>query len=59
MTDTSASAVAIRELLVGDTHLAHQAMRDLRIAYASRQELSDHVDDVLRPAGYRATAKPA
>lgn len=47
------TAVAVRELLVGDTHLAHHAMRDLRGAYASRQQFSDHVDDVLRPAGYR------
>jgi GNAT superfamily N-acetyltransferase len=53
MSDTSAPAVAIRELLVGDIHLAHQAMRDLRGAYASQQQFSDHVDGVLRPAGYR------
>ena len=53
MSDASASAVAVRELLVGDTHFAHRATRDLRVAYASQQQFSDHVDDVLRPAGYR------
>jgi GNAT superfamily N-acetyltransferase len=40
-------------LLDGDTHLAHQAMSELRAAYESEQQFSDRVDDVLRPAGYR------
>jgi GNAT superfamily N-acetyltransferase len=48
-----ASAVEIRDLLAGETHLAHQAMRALRTAYESEQELVEHLDGVLRPAGYR------
>ena len=46
-------AVRIRELPVGDTQLAHQAMRELRPAHPDQQQFSDYVDDVLRPAGYR------
>jgi GNAT superfamily N-acetyltransferase len=42
-----------RELLPGETHLAHQAMRVLRTTYESKQEFVEHVDGVLRPAGYR------
>ncbi len=46
-------ALRIRELPVGDTQLAHEAMRELRPAHADQQAFSDYVDDVLRPAGYR------
>jgi GNAT superfamily N-acetyltransferase len=53
MSDVAAGGVAIRELLVGETHLAHPAMRELRGAYDSDQQFSDHVDGVLRSAGYR------
>jgi GNAT superfamily N-acetyltransferase len=53
---TRANAVEIRELSVGETHLAHQAMRALRTAYESEQEFVEHVDGVLRPVGYRLVA---
>jgi hypothetical protein len=46
-------AAQTRELLAGETHLAHQAMRALRTTYESEQEFVEHVDGVLRPAGYR------
>jgi GNAT superfamily N-acetyltransferase len=44
---------AIRELGAGETHLAHQAMRALRTAYEDEPKFAEHVDRVLRPAGYR------
>lgn len=43
----------IRELLVGETHLVYVAMRALRIAYDNEQRFVEHVDEVLRPGGYR------
>ncbi len=43
----------IRELPAGETHLAHPAMRALRTAYGDEREFVEHVDIVLRPAGYR------
>jgi GNAT superfamily N-acetyltransferase len=43
----------VRELLAGETHLAHPAMRSLRPACGSEQEFVEHVDGVMRPAGYR------
>jgi GNAT superfamily N-acetyltransferase len=43
----------IRELCVGETHLAHEAMRALRTAYESEQKFVEHVDGVLRRSGYR------
>ncbi len=46
-------AAAIRELGVGETHLAHQALRALRTAYEDERRFVEHVDRVLRPAGYR------
>jgi GNAT superfamily N-acetyltransferase len=49
----SAAAVEIRELPIGQTHLAHQAMRSLRTAYVSEREFVEYVDGVLRPAEYR------
>lgn len=56
--DTASSAaqtqtVEVRELLADGTRLAHQAMRALRTAYEREQEFVEHVDGVLRPAGYR------
>jgi GNAT superfamily N-acetyltransferase len=48
-----AQAVEIRELLAGETTLAHRAMRELRTSYADEREFVDHVDRVLRPTGYR------
>jgi GNAT superfamily N-acetyltransferase len=43
----------IRELHVGQTQLAHAAMRELRTAYGDAQAFIEHVDEVLRPDGYR------
>lgn len=43
----------IRELLAGETRRAHQAMQALRPAYQSERRFVEHVDSVLRPAGYR------
>jgi GNAT superfamily N-acetyltransferase len=43
----------IRELHTGETHLAHRAMRELRSAYESEGDFVEHVESVLRPAGYR------
>jgi len=48
-----AHATQTRELLIGDTHLAHQAMRALRTIYDSEEGFVEYVDGVLRPAGYR------
>ncbi len=50
---TNAAASEVRELLSGETHLAHQTMRELRTAYESERAFVEYVDDVLRPAGYR------
>lgn len=57
MSDTPDPHTPIRELPVGDTHLAHSAMRDLRPAFADERGFSDHVDAVLRPAGYRLVGR--
>jgi len=43
----------IRELPVGETHLAHEAMRALRAAQEAEHEFVKYVDGVLRPTGYR------
>jgi GNAT superfamily N-acetyltransferase len=51
-----AATVAIRKLSVGETHLGHQAMRELRPAYGDERAFVEHVDTVLRPAGYRLVA---
>ncbi len=51
--EMQADATRTRELLTGETHLAHQAMRSLRTTYKSEQEFVEYVDGVLRPAGYR------
>ncbi len=44
--------LAIRELDVGHTHLAHRAIRTLRTAYEDERRFAEHVDNVLRPAGF-------
>ncbi len=46
-------SAAVRELPAGETQLAYKAMRSLRSALKSEQKLAEHVDGVLRPAGYR------
>jgi GNAT superfamily N-acetyltransferase len=46
-------AVQIRELPAGETHRAHGAMGVLRAGLGSEREFAQHVDSVLRPAGYR------
>lgn len=53
---THANVVAVRELSAGETGLAHQAMRELRSVYGDEREFVEHVDTVLRPAGYRLVA---
>jgi GNAT superfamily N-acetyltransferase len=50
---SESSAREIRELGAGETHLAHAAMRALRVAYEDEARFAQHVDGVLRPAGYR------
>jgi len=47
------STIEIRELPIGETHLAHQAMCALRTPYDSEERFVERVDSVLRPAGYR------
>jgi GNAT superfamily N-acetyltransferase len=51
-----AQAAEIRELDIGETHLAHQAMRALRAAYEDERRFVEQVDGVLRPDGYRLLA---
>lgn len=48
---TQASAAEIRELALGETRLADQAMHALR--GEREQPFAEYVDGVLRPAGYR------
>ena len=48
-----ADAAQIREIFTGETHLAHQAMCALRTTYEGEERFVEHVDGVLRPAGYR------
>jgi GNAT superfamily N-acetyltransferase len=48
-----AQIAGVRELKVGETQLAHAAMRELRTAYGDAQAFIEHVDEVLRPGGYR------
>jgi GNAT superfamily N-acetyltransferase len=48
-----AQVAEIRELPVGQTQLAHAAMRELRAGYGDGQVFIEHVDEVLRPGGYR------
>ncbi|HEY3829765.1 MAG TPA: GNAT family N-acetyltransferase [Solirubrobacteraceae bacterium] len=49
----AAQDFSVRELLVGETQLAHPAMHSLRSAFASEQEFVEYIDGVLRPGGYR------
>jgi GNAT superfamily N-acetyltransferase len=46
-------AAEIRELRVGETHLAHPAMLVLRAAHESERDFVQYVDSVLRAGGYR------
>lgn len=50
---TQADETQIRELPVGETHLAHEAIRALRTAQESEQAFVKHVDGVMRATGYR------
>lgn len=43
----------IHELSTGETRLAHRAMCELRRAHGQERAFVEHVDTVLRPAGYR------
>jgi GNAT superfamily N-acetyltransferase len=43
----------IHELSVGETHLAHDAVRALRTAHEEERDFVEYVDGVLRPIGYR------
>ncbi|MGA2005943.1 MAG: GNAT family N-acetyltransferase [Solirubrobacteraceae bacterium] len=54
--DARSTPGEVRELGVGETHRAHDAMRWLRPAYDSEQAFVAHVDGVLRPGGYRLVA---
>jgi GNAT superfamily N-acetyltransferase len=56
VTGQSASDLTVRELLVGDTHLAQPALLELRPGYSSEGEFVNYVDGVLRPDGYRLCA---
>jgi GNAT superfamily N-acetyltransferase len=53
MSRADGAAAEIRELLAGETHLAHHALVALRPSYDSQRDFVEHVDRVLRPAGYR------
>jgi GNAT superfamily N-acetyltransferase len=53
MTSADDTGRQIRELHAGETRLAHQAMLALRTVYEDEQRFVEHVDRVLRPAGYR------
>lgn len=53
MSVANRGASQIRELHPGETHLAHQAMRELRTAYEDQLKFAEYVDGVLRPTGYR------
>ena len=46
-------AATITELEVGQTHLAHEAMSELRATMASHERFVERVDGELRPNGYR------
>jgi hypothetical protein len=53
MSVANRGALQIHELLTDETHLAHQGMCALRTTYDSEERFVEHVDGVLRPAGYR------
>jgi GNAT superfamily N-acetyltransferase len=46
----------VRELLEGDTRLAHEAMRALRPACEREADFVERVDGTQRPEGYRLAA---
>lgn len=46
----------VRELLEGETRLAHEAMRALRPAYAAEADFVARVDGIQRAEGYRLVA---
>jgi GNAT superfamily N-acetyltransferase len=46
----------IRELAPGETHLAYQAMLDLRPQIGTVSDFANYVDTVQRPEGYRLAA---
>jgi len=46
----------IRELPVGETHLAYKAMLGLRTAIGDETAFAKRVDNVQRPEGYRLVA---
>jgi GNAT superfamily N-acetyltransferase len=48
--------MGIRELGPGETHLAYEAMRELRPNIETEAEFIARVNDVQRPAGYRLVA---
>jgi GNAT superfamily N-acetyltransferase len=50
---SDADTAGIRELPAGETRLAHEAMCALRGAWEDEQRFVGHVDEVMRPAGYR------
>jgi GNAT superfamily N-acetyltransferase len=46
----------IRELAAGETHLAYQAMLELRPQIGTMSAFANYVDTVQRPEGYRLAA---
>lgn len=46
----------VRELRIGETHLAHRAMRALRPHFADANIFVERVDSLQRPEGYRLAA---
>jgi GNAT superfamily N-acetyltransferase len=48
--------MGIRELEPAETHLAYEAMRELRPDIGTQEEFVARVNDVQRPAGYRIVA---
>jgi GNAT superfamily N-acetyltransferase len=48
--------MSIRELAPSETHLAYEAMRELRPNIGTETEFAARVNDVQRPAGYRIVA---
>jgi len=43
----------LREIAAGESHLCHRAMSALRPQFGDQRTFAEHVDGVLRPAGYR------
>lgn len=53
MSANETSERQIREVLAGETRLVYDAMRALRTTYEDEQRFVEHVEEVLRPGGYR------